>query len=65
MQDQAQKVLEHGAYWYIAGAAGTGKTDVANKDAFDDWRIVSRARNRGAQTWKLISRHIYRFLELS
>lgn len=41
MQGQAQKVLEHGAYWYIAGAAGTGKTDQTNKEAFDDWRIVS------------------------
>jgi lactate 2-monooxygenase len=34
--------LEAGPYGYVAGAAGSGATDRANRAAFDQWRIVPR-----------------------
>ncbi|GAA3887804.1 lactate 2-monooxygenase [Saccharothrix violaceirubra] len=38
----ARELLGPGPYWYVAGAAGSGATDRANRAAFDDWRIVPR-----------------------
>ncbi len=40
LEDAAREVLPDEAYWYVAGAAGSGATYRANRAAFDDWRIV-------------------------
>ncbi|KAF8527430.1 oxidoreductase [Hysterangium stoloniferum] len=31
-----------GAYWYVAGSAGTDSTHHANRAAFDNWKIIPR-----------------------
>ncbi|MEU8384511.1 lactate 2-monooxygenase [Streptosporangium sp. NPDC048865] len=38
----ARERLDPGPYWYVAGSAGTGATERANREAFDRWRIVPR-----------------------
>jgi isopentenyl diphosphate isomerase/L-lactate dehydrogenase-like FMN-dependent dehydrogenase len=42
LEDSARQILEPGPFWYVAGAAGSGATARANRDAFDRWRIVPR-----------------------
>jgi lactate 2-monooxygenase len=42
LEDSARQRLEPGPFWYVAGAAGTGATARANREAFDRWRIVPR-----------------------
>lgn len=54
LQDAARAVMEPGPFWYVAGAAGSGATDRANREAFDRWRLVPRmlrdATNRSPAT---------------
>jgi isopentenyl diphosphate isomerase/L-lactate dehydrogenase-like FMN-dependent dehydrogenase len=38
----ARERLGPGPYWYVAGGAGSGATVRANREAFDEWRIVPR-----------------------
>jgi isopentenyl diphosphate isomerase/L-lactate dehydrogenase-like FMN-dependent dehydrogenase len=38
----AEQILEPGPFSYVAGAAGSGATARANREAFDRWRIVPR-----------------------
>jgi isopentenyl diphosphate isomerase/L-lactate dehydrogenase-like FMN-dependent dehydrogenase len=38
----AREKLDDGPYGYVAGAAGTGATMRANREALDSWRIVPR-----------------------
>jgi lactate 2-monooxygenase len=40
LETAARSALSDEAYWYVAGAAGSGSTYRANRAAFDDWRIV-------------------------
>ena len=42
LEASARERLGPGPFWYVAGAAGTGATARANREAFDDWRIVPR-----------------------
>ncbi|MDI2125799.1 alpha-hydroxy-acid oxidizing protein [Yinghuangia seranimata] len=42
LEDAARAVLADGPFWYVAGAAGTGATARANREAFDRWAIVPR-----------------------
>jgi L-lactate dehydrogenase (cytochrome) len=42
LETVAQTRLSDRAYGYVAGAAGTGSTARANRDAFERWRIVPR-----------------------
>jgi lactate 2-monooxygenase len=42
LEASAEKILEPGPFSYVAGAAGTGATARANREAFDRWRIVPR-----------------------
>ncbi len=42
LEESARQRLEPGPFWYVAGAAGTGATASANREAFDRWRIVPR-----------------------
>ncbi|MEO8889564.1 MAG: lactate 2-monooxygenase [Jatrophihabitantaceae bacterium] len=42
LEDAARERLEPGPFWYVAGAAGSGATNRANREAFDRWRIVPR-----------------------
>ncbi|HWO67725.1 MAG TPA: lactate 2-monooxygenase [Umezawaea sp.] len=42
LEASARERLGPGPFWYVAGAAGAGTTAVANREAFDDWRIVPR-----------------------
>jgi len=42
LEESARQRLEPGPFWYVAGAAGTGATARANREAFDRWRIVPR-----------------------
>jgi lactate 2-monooxygenase len=42
LEDAARATLEPGPFWYVAGAAGSGATYRANREAFDRWRIVPR-----------------------
>ncbi|MGY1453758.1 lactate 2-monooxygenase [Streptomyces sp. SS8] len=42
LEASARERLEDGPFWYVAGAAGSGATDRANREAFDRWRIVPR-----------------------
>ncbi len=42
LEESARKRLAPGPFWYVAGAAGTGSTMRANREAFDRWRIVPR-----------------------
>jgi isopentenyl diphosphate isomerase/L-lactate dehydrogenase-like FMN-dependent dehydrogenase len=54
LEESARQRLEPGPFWYVAGAAGTGATARANREAFDRWRIVPRmlrdATNRNLST---------------
>ncbi|MBW4720746.1 lactate 2-monooxygenase [Saccharothrix obliqua] len=42
LEESARQRLGPGPFWYVAGAAGTGATARANREAFDRWRIVPR-----------------------
>ena len=42
LAEAAREVLDDGPYGYVAGGAGSGATMVANRAAFDRWRIVPR-----------------------
>ncbi len=42
LEAYAKDRMEPEPYWYAAGAAGSGATYRANRDAFDHWRIVPR-----------------------
>jgi isopentenyl diphosphate isomerase/L-lactate dehydrogenase-like FMN-dependent dehydrogenase len=42
LEESAKRILEPGPFWYVAGAAGSGATARANREAFDRWRIVPR-----------------------
>src|ERR1700744_5439870 len=42
LEAAAREVLAPEPFWYVAGAATSGSTAVANRAAFDDWRIVPR-----------------------
>jgi lactate 2-monooxygenase len=42
LEESARERMEPGPFWYVAGAAGSGATNRANRDAFDRWRIVPR-----------------------
>jgi lactate 2-monooxygenase len=42
LEAAAEKILEPGPFSYVAGAAGSGATARANREAFDRWRIVPR-----------------------
>jgi isopentenyl diphosphate isomerase/L-lactate dehydrogenase-like FMN-dependent dehydrogenase len=42
LEASARERLGPGPFWYVAGAAGGGHTARANREAFDDWRIVPR-----------------------
>jgi lactate 2-monooxygenase len=42
LEESARQILEPGPFWYVAGAAGSGATARANREAFDRWRIVPR-----------------------
>ena len=60
LEQAAREVLEPGPFWYVAGAAGSGATNRANREAFDCWRLVPRmltgATNRDLGTTVLGSR---------
>ena len=42
LEASARERLGPGPFWYVAGGAGSGATVRANREAFDDWRIVPR-----------------------
>lgn len=42
LESSARERLEPGPFRYVAGAAGSGATDRANRAAFDAWRLVPR-----------------------
>jgi isopentenyl diphosphate isomerase/L-lactate dehydrogenase-like FMN-dependent dehydrogenase len=42
LEQRARKSMPPEAFAYIAGGAGTGATLRANREGFDDWRIVPR-----------------------
>ncbi|WIG58326.1 MAG: Lactate 2-monooxygenase [Ktedonobacterales bacterium] len=42
LEVQARENMSPGAYWFVAGGAGTGATMRANREAFYRWRIVPR-----------------------
>ena len=42
LEASARQVLEPGPFSYVAGAAGSGATARANREAFDRWRLVPR-----------------------
>ncbi|MFI6388640.1 lactate 2-monooxygenase [Nonomuraea sp. NPDC050547] len=42
LQEAARSLLEEGPYWYVAGSAGSGETDAANRAAFVRRAIVPR-----------------------
>jgi lactate 2-monooxygenase len=42
LEASARDRLGPGPYWYVAGGAGSGATVRANREAFDDYRIVPR-----------------------
>jgi isopentenyl diphosphate isomerase/L-lactate dehydrogenase-like FMN-dependent dehydrogenase len=42
LEAYAKTVMDPEPYWYAAGAAGSGATYRANREAFDHWRIVPR-----------------------
>ncbi|MGA4542571.1 alpha-hydroxy-acid oxidizing protein [Uniformispora flossi] len=42
LEEAARRVLAAGPFGYVAGAAGTGATARANREAFDRWAIVPR-----------------------
>lgn len=42
LEQRAERVMSREAWAYTAGGAGTGATMVANRNAFDRWKIVPR-----------------------
>lgn len=42
LEQAAREALEPGPYWYVAGAAGSGATARANREAFERRRLVPR-----------------------
>jgi isopentenyl diphosphate isomerase/L-lactate dehydrogenase-like FMN-dependent dehydrogenase len=42
LEEQARQRVDAEPFWYVAGAAGSGTTARANRDAFDHWRLVPR-----------------------
>jgi lactate 2-monooxygenase len=42
LEESARQRLEAAPFWYVAGAAGSGATARANREAFDRWRLVPR-----------------------
>ncbi|PXY27614.1 lactate 2-monooxygenase [Prauserella muralis] len=42
LEASAAELLAPEPFWYVAGAAGSGATARANREAFDRWRIVPR-----------------------
>ncbi|MCU1687158.1 MAG: L-lactate 2-monooxygenase [Amycolatopsis sp.] len=42
LEDSARELLGPGPFSYVAGAAGSGATVRANREAFDHWRLVPR-----------------------
>jgi lactate 2-monooxygenase len=42
LQDRAREVLDDRAFAYVAGSAGSERTEAANRDAFGRWRFVPR-----------------------
>jgi isopentenyl diphosphate isomerase/L-lactate dehydrogenase-like FMN-dependent dehydrogenase len=42
LEEAARERMEPGPYWYVAGAAGSGATARANREAFDRRRLVPR-----------------------
>jgi lactate 2-monooxygenase len=42
LADSAREILAPGPFWYVEGGAGAGATVRANREAFDNWRIVPR-----------------------
>ncbi|KAF8580128.1 FMN-dependent alpha-hydroxy acid dehydrogenase [Ramaria rubella] len=59
LENKAKEKLETyrddpGAYWYVAGSAGSDSTHRANRAAFDKWKIIPRmlvnATNRRIET---------------
>ncbi|WP_440899562.1 lactate 2-monooxygenase [Actinosynnema sp.] len=49
LAESARQRLGPGPYWYVAGAAGSGATARANREAFDGWRIVPRMLTGASQ----------------
>ncbi|HEV7791774.1 MAG TPA: lactate 2-monooxygenase [Pseudonocardia sp.] len=45
----AERKLDGGPFWYVAGGAGTGATMRANRAAMDTWRIVPRMLREATQ----------------
>ncbi|MCP3027249.1 alpha-hydroxy-acid oxidizing protein [Halobacillus sp. A5] len=41
-KERARQVLEDGPYYYVAGGAGGEQTMEANREAFNQWKIVPR-----------------------
>lgn len=42
LEESARARMDAGPYWYVAGAAGSGATYRANREAFDRYRLVPR-----------------------
>lgn len=42
LEEAARQVLEPAPFWYVAGAAGSGATARANREAFDRRRLIPR-----------------------
>ncbi len=40
LEAAAEAALDPSPFWYVAGAAGSGATERANRAAFDRWRLV-------------------------
>ncbi|GAB3885218.1 lactate 2-monooxygenase [Kibdelosporangium lantanae] len=49
LEESARAVLAPGPFWYVAGAAGVGTTKLANRAAFDEWRIVPRMLTKATE----------------
>ncbi|MEV4326822.1 alpha-hydroxy-acid oxidizing protein, partial [Microbispora rosea] len=42
LEEMAERRLGPGPFGYVAGSAGSGRTERANREALDRWRIVPR-----------------------
>lgn len=42
LESSAWERMESGPFWYVAGAAGSGATERANREAFERWRVLPR-----------------------
>ncbi|EPH39258.1 putative Lactate 2-monooxygenase [Streptomyces aurantiacus JA 4570] len=49
LKDAARAVMEPRAHAYVAGDAGTGATGRANREAFDQWRLLPRMWKGGGE----------------